>query len=349
MEIKDQKALPDLPGLPTGPTSTIIRNNVFIKNDQPSPDGDRPNVLVGAFPAVGDGSLNTYEIYGNLFLHNHREALFQGSGRVSLHDNIFVDGDPAYAAVVLRKQNGPLTTAVFYNNTIYTYGKGLLFGSRAELWDTVAGNLIFSPFPISGPIMRQFDNLVDTVQNAGRYVKTPSFERDKMDFYPLAGKCQGTPIDLSDFYTDTDFTLDFNGASKVQAKGEVVFRGAYAGDGENPGVRLSAAIKPPSPPAHAAPPAVVWISPAAGQPGSTVEVTLTGANFRNQALPVVSGTGVETAKAAVEGTSRIVATLQIAADAPAGPRSVIVTDGSAPSNAVTFRVLSKKTASAPRP
>jgi hypothetical protein len=100
MEIKYQNFLPDIPGMTTGPTSTIIRNNVFIKDDQPSPDGDRPNVLVGALPATGAGSLNTYEVYGNCFVHNHREALFQGSGRVSLHDNIFVDGPVAYPAVV---------------------------------------------------------------------------------------------------------------------------------------------------------------------------------------------------------------------------------------------------------
>ena len=78
--------------MPTEPTSTIIRNNVFIKNDWRSPDGDRPNLLVGGFPRSGTGSQNRYEIYGNFFLHNHREALFQGSGRISLHDNIFVDG-----------------------------------------------------------------------------------------------------------------------------------------------------------------------------------------------------------------------------------------------------------------
>ena len=46
--------------------------------------------------------MNMYEIYGNYFLHNHREALFQGSGRVSLHDNVFVDGPGSYPAVVLR-------------------------------------------------------------------------------------------------------------------------------------------------------------------------------------------------------------------------------------------------------
>ena len=37
LEIKDQNSIPDIPGMPGGPTSTIIRNNVFIKNDQPKP------------------------------------------------------------------------------------------------------------------------------------------------------------------------------------------------------------------------------------------------------------------------------------------------------------------------
>ncbi len=47
LEIKRQNSLPDAPGMPTGPATTIIRNNVFVKGDGPSPDGDRPNVLLG--------------------------------------------------------------------------------------------------------------------------------------------------------------------------------------------------------------------------------------------------------------------------------------------------------------
>ncbi len=139
MEIKDQIAIPSLPGMPLGPTTTIIRNNVFIKNDQPSPDGDRPNLLVGAFPTAGAGSLNMYDIYGNLFYHNHREALFQGSGRISLHDNIFVDGPYTYPAVVLRSQKYPLRYAQVYNNTVYTFGRGIYFGNRALLLGRCVG------------------------------------------------------------------------------------------------------------------------------------------------------------------------------------------------------------------
>jgi hypothetical protein len=244
MEIKDQISLPQIPGMPLAPTSTIIRNNVFIKNDQASPDGDRPNLLVGAFPTTGPGSLNMYEIYGNYFFHNHREALFQGSGRVSLHDNIFVDGPYSYPAVVLRQQNYPLQIAYVYNNTIYTFARGIYFGTRALIDDAVVGNLVFALTPIAGMIGHQSQNIVDDLDNASKYVRSPSFDLGSMDFYPLPGKCQGPAIDLAAFHSDRDFMLDFNGTSKAQASGSIVFRGAYAGEGTNPGWKLDAALKP---------------------------------------------------------------------------------------------------------
>ena len=70
MQIKYQIARPFVTGMPTGQSFTIIRNNAFIKNNQLSPAGDRPNVLVGGFPASGNGSTDMYEIYGNFFFHN---------------------------------------------------------------------------------------------------------------------------------------------------------------------------------------------------------------------------------------------------------------------------------------
>ena len=244
MEIKDQISIPEVPGMPTEPTSTIIRNNVFIKDDQPSPDGDRPNLLVGAFPRAGTGSHNLYEIYGNFFLHNHREALFQGSGRISLHDNIFVDGPPDYAAVVLRRQNFPLRVAYVYNNTVYTTERGIHFGTPALDGDAVVGNLVFGSAPITGAIIRSSDNVVGPLASARSYLNSPSFELGALDFYPRTGKCQGKAIDLRPFQTEADFDRDFNGTLKTQAKKAAVFRGAYAGDGTNPGWRLQGAVKP---------------------------------------------------------------------------------------------------------
>lgn len=339
MEIKHQNFLPDIPDMPTGPTSTIIRNNVFIKDDQPSPDGDRPNVLVGAFPATGAGSLNTYQIYGNYFVHNHREALFQGSGRISLHDNIFVDGPAAYPAVVLRaqKQSGSLKVALVYNNTIYTRGGGIYFGTRAEVYDHVVGNLIFALTPISGQIMLQSDNIVDSVDKASTYVKSASFDLGSMDFYPLAGRCQAVPIDLSDFHTDTGYSVDFNDTPKVQAKGAVVYRGAYAGDGGNPGWQLRADVKPSIPPTT--PPTLVWLSPATGRPGSAVQIKLTGANFTMETTLAVTGPGIEASDVKIASATVIKATLRIASGAAPGLRGITVSTPSGISIPLNFRVI----------
>jgi len=247
IEIKDQRDIPNVPGMPLEPTVTIIRNNVFIKNDGPSPDGDRPNLLVGAFPESGAGSQNRYEIYGNLFVHNPREALFQGSGRLSLHDNIFLDGSPGYPAVVLMKQNKPLETAWVYNNTIYTAGLGIRFGSAAVKSSVVAGNLVFAGTnPIEGPIQELADNITGSLESAGASVRAPSFDPASADFYPLPGKCQGSPLDLKRFEGDQDYALDFNGRSKLRSKR--ICRGAYSGEGQNPGWHLQIDLKPPGPP-----------------------------------------------------------------------------------------------------
>jgi hypothetical protein len=189
MEIKFQLPRPPVPGMPTEASSTIIRNNVFIKGDQPSPDGDRPNVLVGAFPDSGPGSNDLYQFYGNFFDHNPREALLQASGRVVIHDNIFVDGQ--YAAVVVRDQDLPLKLAYLYNNTVYTLQQGIFFGNAAQTADAVMGNLVFADTPISGPIKHESKNLTDTVANASNYVNSPSFVLGVMNFYPLPGRSRG--------------------------------------------------------------------------------------------------------------------------------------------------------------
>jgi hypothetical protein len=253
MQIKFQLPRPTVLGMPVGPNSTIIRNNTFVKNDGPSPDGDRPNLLVGGFPDSGPGSDVLYEVYGNLFDHNPREALLQASGRVTIHDNIFVDGQ--YTALALQNHDLPLKLAHLYNNTVYTSQKGINFGSRALEGDAVVGNLVFAATPIAGLIVNQSNNLVDTLANAANYVNRPSFQLGQTDFYPIPRKCRGTPIDLTGFSTDVAYNLDFNGMPKDTGCGVIFFslalalrrhrvRGAYAGEGTNPGWQLQLGIKP---------------------------------------------------------------------------------------------------------
>jgi hypothetical protein len=158
MEIKFQVDRPVLPGIPQAPQSTIIRNNIFWKSGRPSPDGDRPNLLVGGFPAIGPGSGDLYDIYGNLLVDNPREALFQGSGRIRFHDNVLIGGHPA--AAVFRDHDLPLKLAEVFDNKIYSPQIGIQFGSPAREGHSVFGNMIFAAVPITGLDTSARDNLV---------------------------------------------------------------------------------------------------------------------------------------------------------------------------------------------
>ena len=234
VQIKWQQPRPTPAGIPSTASATIIRHNVFIKNDRASPDGDRPNLLVGGFPDTGPGSDDRYEIYGNFFFHNPRESLLQASGRVSIHDNVLVD--VAGTAMLLQNHDLPLRQAFVYNNTIFSAGAGIRFGSAAAQGDAVFGNLVFAGTAIGGTIADQRDNVMDTVGNAGMYVTAPSTTLGAMDFYPLAGgRAQGSALDMTKVLGDAEHDRDFNGT----AKGAFTFRGAYAGEGTNPGWRLA--------------------------------------------------------------------------------------------------------------
>lgn len=238
MQIKWQAPWPSVMGLPTGSTATILRHNVFIKNDRASPDGARPNVLVGGLPASGAGAMNRYEIYGNLFVHNSTaaEGLLQASGRVSVHHNVFVDA--AGHAILVRDHDRPLIRAWIYDNTIYSTATGIRVGTAPE-GIIVTGNAIFSPAPIAGTPTMMRENLTDSVANAAMHVTNPSTALGMMDFYPKAGRCQGAANDHATFAMDQDFNRDFNGTDATPFR----FRGAYAGEGANPGWALAAAIK----------------------------------------------------------------------------------------------------------
>jgi hypothetical protein len=337
LQIKYQTDLPNIEGMPLGPTSTIIRNNVFRKNDQSSPDGDRPNVLLGGFPIGGPGSLNMYEVYGNYFIHNSREALFQASGRVTLHDNVFVDGPYTYPTVLFRSHDSPLRLAYVYNNTIYTNKQGIYFGSRAAIDDAVVGNLIFAVTPVSGQIRRESGNIVDYPFNAAKYVAAASTDALTMNFFPRPGKCQGPPLDLSIFHTDTDYAFDFNGTVKALDKGAVVYRGAYAGEGANPGFGFLDGRKPPRPPRPDSALAAVWLSPAVVRPGAKTNVSIAGANFTPGSTVAVHGGGVAVGRVTVASATELTAILTIDPTA-SGARTLTVRTSETTSNPLRFRI-----------
>ena len=135
--------------------------------------------------------------------------------------------------------------------------------------------------------------------------------------------------------------MDFNGTAKVQAKGGVVFRGAYAGEETNPGWQLNEGVKAASPAVPSPAATLVWIDPANGEGGKSTLVTLTGTNFTEGSVVAFSGADIKAGSITVAGATRITATVAIGADTAAGARQVTVNTPSGSSNTLTFRVTSR--------
>lgn len=239
MEIKYQKTYPTLEGLPTSPSSTLIRHNVFMKNDAPSPDGDRPNVLVGGFPDSGPGSENLYEIYGNLFWYNPRESLLRASGRVTIHDNVFGNCPSLqHEAITLRSHDLPLKLAHVYHNTIHATARGIRIGSQALEKQAVQGNVIFATEALlDRAAANASGNVIGLPEEASKHLIHPSSALGSLDLRPRPGQCEGTLLDLSLFQNEADFDKDFEGRPKAR------HRGAYAGDAKAAGWPLQKALK----------------------------------------------------------------------------------------------------------
>lgn len=85
-------------------------------------------------------------------------------------------------------------------------------------------------------------------------------------------------------------------------------------------------------------PAIASISPAAGDVGFSVPVTITGSNFTAGATVAISGTDVVISGVTVVDSMTITATFQIGQFAPAGARNVTVTTAEGTSDPVTFTI-----------
>lgn len=278
IEIKYQNPLPTtIPGLPLTQAHTIIRNNVFSKANNAAGGGNaRPNLLVDHAPLSGPGQDNYYEIYGNFFFQNPVEALFQGEGNFALYDNLFFtatdSGEPAIN--IMRHNDAPRDIRVF-NNTVVAAGRGItVSGGSASFPQKVIGNAVFAANPISAP--DQTNNIADTYLNASGYLNNPFAALGTMDLFPKAGALTGSPLDTGTFNTYTDWNKDFNATSRATFN----FRGAYFGEGPNPGWLPQLTKKPATtpPPGDATPPTVSITAPANGAIISSQSVTMISAS-----------------------------------------------------------------------
>ncbi|MGB9128908.1 MAG: hypothetical protein WCB97_04605 [Thiobacillus sp.] len=147
LQIKHQKSRPTED---VGRHDTVIRYNVFSKQDAlPGPQA-RPNVLLGHFPLAGAGSEDRYLVYGNLFLHNPSEALLQAEGRVEVYDNVFINGSGD--AVRIQPHNDVPRDMDIFSNTVLASGTGIQVrqGAGADYRQRVVMNVVAAAPPLLG-------------------------------------------------------------------------------------------------------------------------------------------------------------------------------------------------------
>jgi hypothetical protein len=157
--------------------------------------------------------------------------------------NIFVNTlNSPYPAVNITPHNDRPRMVRIFNNTIISKKRGIsVMGGYPEFQQKVIGNVVFSPTPIrAGDIQ---DNVTDEFTAAGNYLVNPFASPGQLDVYPQLGKVTGEPL-ATDSFTGhfTEWDKDFNGSRR-----EWVFRGAYSGEGVNPGWLPKLQRKPPVP------------------------------------------------------------------------------------------------------
>ncbi|HYG63420.1 MAG TPA: hypothetical protein VEL74_12620 [Thermoanaerobaculia bacterium] len=236
VQIKHQKSRATGIGIPAAGT-TVIRHNVFSKaNNSLTGTAARPNLLVGHWPLSGAGSTDTYQIYGNLFYQNPGEALFQGEGNIALHDNLFVNH--LNRAVRIQRHNNLPRKVDVYRNTIVAKTEGIhLYNGDPAYPQRLTGNVVFAASPLSGGV--QSANVIGAYASAVNYLVNPMGTLGTLDLYPKSGQLQSLSFITSFLTGYLDWDKDFNGQVHLPT-----FRGAYSGDGVNPGWKPALAIKP---------------------------------------------------------------------------------------------------------
>jgi hypothetical protein len=251
LQIKHQQPRKMLPGMPAGPSTTIIRHNVFSKRQQGPREMARPNVLVGHWPVNGPGVDDRYVVYGNFFYENPNESLFQGEGNIALYNNLFVNhfGD----ALRIQPHNDiPRSVSVFCN-TIIARNAGIVLarslGSLAYS-QSVIMNIVFARSPIRG--VPEEKNLTGIPDEAGSYLVSPFASPGQMNLVLNDVKVREEAQEQRIFYGYPDVELDFDGDPHDRVR-----MGAYAVGKSTPRWLPKLEIKPLSPAlqedAHATP------------------------------------------------------------------------------------------------
>lgn len=184
LQIKHQKPRPTDAGLPTWPSVTVIRRNVFSKAvNAARGEHAQPNVLVGHFPGSGDGAADRYLIHGNLFHENPFEALFQGEGNIALYNNVFVNRHGS--AIHIQPHNGVPGEIDVFGNSVLASGHGIsVTGGNPSMRQRVRNNVVFANPPLQGSAEAS-GNLVGSFDNAVLHLRRAVGPLEAIDLRPM--------------------------------------------------------------------------------------------------------------------------------------------------------------------
>jgi len=182
IQIKHQIDRPQIEGMPSAKSVTVIRRNRIVKSEGASAGKDaRPSLLVGHFPVAGAGSQDSYLIYSNLFYDNPSEALFQGEGNIALYNNLLVN--PRGDAVHVQPHNDRPRAVFVFNNTVIAAGVGIsVKGGKPGYEQRVDGNAVFASRPLAvGTAGRNF---VASPDRAPAHLVNPDGPLSALDLNP---------------------------------------------------------------------------------------------------------------------------------------------------------------------
>ena len=143
------------------------------------------------------------------------------------------------AAVRFQKHNSLPRKLDVYNNTVVASGTGItIYNADPAYTQKVTANAVFAATPLVGG--QTSGNLLGSYATAATALNNPTAPLGSgLDLYPRVGKVTGTAVDTSVYSSLTDWDKDFNGLVRINT-----FRGAYSGEGVNPGWQPVLGIKP---------------------------------------------------------------------------------------------------------
>lgn len=236
-QIKHQNPRPSLAGIPGDGSQTIIRYNVFSKVSGSSTGGGaRPNLLLGHFPASGDGRNDRYLVYGNFFYDNATEMLMQAEGNLAIYANVFVN--PSGGALTIRPHNDVPREVDVFLNTILAEGRGLsVSGGDPSFSQRVRYNAIFGPTPLRAD--DEVGNVLGaTVDASGAFADPTAMPGAGLDLHPDGASLVST-VDLAELPDVLDRMRDFDGLERDTTR-----VGAYGGPTSAASVPLGLVARP---------------------------------------------------------------------------------------------------------